>query len=480
VSEPTDINGSSTWTRGSLETMSAAPANGQAWNADAPPHTDEDAPSGANNTKPKAKKSKPRDMPEVTHLWEKRLTRDKDGLASSVGNISLILQHHARWVGQLRYDVRADKVILHPGAPIADSETPRELRDSDHARIAIWLEQSEYSIVISPGSAAITGALAVIAELSSFDPVKDYLDGLTWDGTPRLDGMLLGYFGAQLKEEPAEREAQARYLAQAGSKFLISAVARTYQPGCKVDHVLVLQGHQGIGKGSAIEILAGKEFYADGIPDLRNKDSQEFLLGIWIVELGELAALNRIELETMKAFITRSTDRYRSSFGRRTQAHPRRSVFAATTNDDVYLRDSTGNRRFWPARVTKIDLEALKRDRDQLWAESAVRYRAGEPWHFTDQAIVAAATEVQADHTVVDVWHPKIETWVSGRSRVAVAEVLEQGIGLDLPKCGQVEANRVARVLTQLGWTRRRAGASSADPTAKRPWLYFAPVEGQP
>ena len=225
-------------------------------------------------------------------------------------------------------------------------------------------------------------------------PVRERLNGLKWDGTARLDSWLTDYLGVEpATGYDAEKSQAHRYTSEVGLRWLISAVARVYQPGCKADHCLILEGPQGVGKSTAAATLALEDaWFADEIADLGTKDSAQDLRGKWIIELGELSALKRGEIERVKAFMSRKVDHYRPSYGRRSQDFPRQCVFIGITNADAYLGDETGGRRFWPVKVGKIDLEKLKADREQLWAEAVAAYRAGEKW-WLDKATEALARE---------------------------------------------------------------------------------------
>lgn len=405
--------------------------------------------------------------------WEAELTLTAQGkFAPTVGNLIAIFRNDAEWSGRLAYNERSGQYVWRAAPPWHTSErdgwAPIELRDSDFPRVAEWLERSRFGIVVSPGSNALTGAIAVAAEYRRVDSVAQYLGSLVWDREPRLGGLLGTYFGAEA--EPGD-DKHEKYLAAIGARSLIAAVARTFEPGTKADHTLTLVGRQGAGKSSAIKTLAGVENFADGLPDLRSKDASDYLRGPWIVELSELDTLSRAELTTTKAFLSRTHDRFRSAFGRVTQAHPRRCVFIATTNEDTFLADSTGNRRFWPVTVGKIDLAALQRDRDQLWAEAVVRYRTGESWYLDNEDLVVAASHAQKEREVADVWQPTIAAYVAAFDRVSVQDVLRVCLGLRIEQCGQAEQNRVARTLCRLGWTRRQ----TRNTAGQRVWLYHAP-----
>lgn len=402
--------------------------------------------------------------------WESALTRTASGgYAPTTGNVLNVLRYDDPWDAALGRNDRSGQTLWIGPPPWRASERaewqPIEVRDSDYARIAEWFEASRFRITVNPACEALHGALEVAAEDRRFDPVVDYLNVVHWDGTPRLDNLLAVYFGAK-----SDDDTQREYLAAVGARALIAAVARALDPGCKADHVLTLVGAQGIGKSTAIRTLAGEDHFADSLPDLKHKDAADYLRGPWIVELSELDSLSRSELATAKAFLTRTSDRFRAAYGRRTETHARRCVFVGSTNEDAFLADATGNRRFWPVTVGRIQLEALRRDRDQFWGEAVARYRAGEPWHLDSKRLAAAAIDAQAERQIVDVWQPYVGSFVVGRERVSVQEVL-RALGLNIEHCGQAEQNRVARCLRQLDWRRHQIREGG-----RRVWLYLAPT----
>ncbi|MBK6704250.1 MAG: hypothetical protein IPG56_11180 [Caulobacteraceae bacterium] len=203
-----------------------------------------------------------------------------------------------------------------------------------------------------------------------FDPVRESLRNLKWDGVRRLRTWLSRYLGAE--DTPLNRAI--------GMKTMVAAVRRVNEPGCKFDYVPVLEGAQGTGKSTALKILAGEdEFFSDqDLVHLDAKAQQEALRGKWIYEIAELSGLSRTESERTKAFLSRTHDRARRAYGYASIDQPRRCIFIGTTNDNNYLKDPTGNRRFWPVATGRIDLDALAADRDQLWAEAVIADAAGE------------------------------------------------------------------------------------------------------
>src|SRR5262249_29949799 len=212
-----------------------------------------------------------------------------------------------------------------------------------------------------PGKDHVADAATALCLENRFDPLLDYLDCLKWDGVPRLDRWLTTYLGV---EDADLHRAVFR-------ATLIAAVRRIRQPGCKFDHILTLEGPEGKGKSTAIAVLAGVENFSDQtILSQSDKEQQELLRGIWLYEIADLAGLRRAEVEKVKAFASRTHDRARPAYGRRRVDAPRRCIFVATTNEDEYLKSPTGNRRFWPVAVGSIDIEGLRRDRDQTMGRS--------------------------------------------------------------------------------------------------------------
>lgn len=238
----------------------------------------------------------------------------------------------------------------------------------------------------------------LVARKHRYHPVKDYLEGLEWDGEERLDGWLESAFRASAPNE---------YLCAVSRKVLVAAVARIYQPGCKFDYVTVLEGLQGKGKSMSLGILASPSWFTDGLGDIHNKDVVDQMTGKWVIELSELASIRGKENEHIKSFLTRQVDRVRMSYGRRSEDYPRQSIFIGSTNSSEYFTDETGNRRYWPVKVGRADRRWILENRDQLWAEALVRYRLGEKLYLPTDLEKVAAKE-QEKRFEVDVWEEEI------------------------------------------------------------------------
>jgi predicted P-loop ATPase len=245
----------------------------------------------------------------------------------------------------------------------------------------------------------------------------------------------------------------------------VAAVRRIRQPGTKFDNVLVLEGAQGTGKSSAIQILASPDYCSDqDILSLDAKQQMEALEGIWLFELSELGGMNRAEIDRMKAFISRTTDRGRPAWGRFREDRPRQTIFIATTNDDKYLRDRTGNRRFWPVKTARIDLECLRRDRDQLWAEAAHAEAQGESIVIPEHLWPLAA-KAQEERLEEDPWldilanarndpppYSDLFITVGDVQRVHTDTLLRDVLGIDPERQRPADGKRLAANMRQLGW----------------------------
>jgi hypothetical protein len=291
------------------------------------------------------------------------------------------------------YDMFHDRLLVEGYNPANFDKTVREIR----TRV---LELHRFD----PGIGNVYDALVSRCQRNAFNPVADYLDGLAWDGTSRIDRWLASYCGAE--DSPLNRAI--------GRKMLIAGVRRARHPGCKFDYMVALLGPQGAGKSSALRILAGDENFSDAEIVWDKRDQQETLAGVWIHEIAEAVGLSAKDMGKIKAFASRQVDKARPAYARNVEERPRQSICVITANADFALFDTTGNRRFWPVHVgARIELEWLAEDRDQLWAEAAEAEAQGEPLVISEE-LWGKAGEVQAALMAPSPFRDRIEARLAG------------------------------------------------------------------
>lgn len=335
--------------------------------------------------------------------WVKTLTVSlKGNIEPTIENALIIMRNDPNIKGRYYYDAFRERPIVCGDLPWQDLKKRQSdcWQDSDDAGLRMHLEKF-YKI---DSQLKIRDAVELAMMEQTRHPVREYLSGLTWDGVKRADTLFVDYLGAEDSE----------YTREVTRKALIGAVARIFSPGCKHDHVLVLVGPQGSRKSTTLAKL-GKKWFSDSLYTLAGKDALEQIQGFWIIELGEMAATKKADLEQIKQFVSKQSDSYRAAYARRTQEHPRQCAFFGTTNDDEFLRDATGGRRFWPVTVTDlgVTLGELLTDEivDQIWAEIVVRYNAGESWYLSAK-LEAQAKEVQEQHTEMNAKQGMIENFL--------------------------------------------------------------------
>ena len=393
--------------------------------------------------------------------WLKRMIISKKDQqpASCLANALAVLQYHPDWVDVLAYDEFRDEVVKTGAPPFEEASPLGPWTDDDSVAAAAWLHRSAAHLNVSVS--IVDQCVALAAKQHSFHPVRAYLQGLKWDGEQRLPTWLATYLGVP----PTD------YAEQIGKRWLISAVARVMRPGCKVDCMLVLEGKTGKGKSTALRILGGDEWFSDTPFEIGNKDAYQALRNVWLYEIAELDAIRGREHSRVKAFVSSPVDSYRPSFGRRVRQFPRQCVFAGTTNERQYLGDRTGNRRFWPVATHEIDLDALRRDRDQLWAEAFARYESGEVWHVDTKELSDLAAAEQASRELPDDWIEIVSDWLenptvpahndNGRVPIHVDEGVTTAqilLGALRKKPGEIshsDSIRAGHVLRAISWEPR-------------------------
>lgn len=375
---------------------------------------------------------------------------DKKKPHPNLGNAMLIMALDPLLAGMCGHcDFRDVSLLLQPppnsnpdDAP-APGPYPRPWTRSDVALVCAYAQR-----VYAHGfrREVIDDAMEAEAGRNRFHPVRDYLGGLEWDGTKRLHLLLKRGFGAE----------DTGYTRNVGRKLMIAAVRRVRQPGCKFDHVPVAQGAQGKGKSTAWAAIFGIDWFSDALPDdLGDKDAAMALRGVWGLEMSELTQLLASEPEAIKAFITRAVDRYRPPYGRVVLEVPRQGLLVGTTNAQEWLRDATGNRRFWPFDCGDLDIAWIREARDQLWAEAAELEATGEP-HWLDEADDRdEANAQQEERMVTDPWQAPIERYLVMQTTVTAADILLNAIQMPTFQHNRQHQMRVTNILMGLRWVKR-------------------------
>jgi predicted P-loop ATPase len=375
-------------------------------------------------------------------------------------NVLHALRNAPEWQSVLAYDEFAEEVITRNATPWG-SAAAEKWTDDDDNRTCEWMQDE--GILAAHG--IVGRAVQTVARENRVHPVRDFLKTLKWDGTPRLDAWLTRYLGVE----------DTPYARAVGSCFLISAVARIFVPGCQADHMLILEGPQGLLKSSALRVLADP-WFTDSLSRVGTKDAAMEIAGAWLIEMSELDAMTRAGNSAIKSFVTRRVDRFRLPYGRRVIQRRRQCVFAGTINPaGNYLKDPTGARRFWPVECGAIDRDSLAQDRDQLWAEAVARFRGGAPWWLDTPELVALATAEQDLRFPRDPWADHVAEWLIGRDDVSVGEVLTSALGIAAANQSHSAEIRIAIILKANGFEQYRPGKAGQPRTPR--YRRVVPVE---
>lgn len=394
--------------------------------------------------------------------WAAGLILSKGELSTCLANVELILSHSKEWRGVIGYDEFAERTAFRARLP-QDLRGPEEGDWSDllDATTAIHL-QRQHRVGFRPET--VGQAVEVVARKNRFHPVREALEALpAWDGTRRLPFWLSDYLGV----------ADSEYVRRVGAFFIRGMVARVMQPGCKFDACLVLEGEQGRGKSTAARILAWR-WFADTDLDLSNKDSLMALAGKWVYEISEMGSLMKAEERKQKSFLSRQEDEYRPPYGKRMIKVPRQCVFIGTTNEDEYLKDATGGRRFWPVMCDgEFDLDGLRSTLEMLFAEALHDYRNGERTWPTQEEQLKLFTPEQAKRGMPEPFEDILYAWVDKRvAAFSMAEAACDGLSLTPDKLTPAVVTRLGIVLKRLGCARIE-DRGAADPGRRR--LYLSP-----
>lgn len=385
---------------------------------------------------------------EMPNEWENYLLMTEGKSPRPKGNLAnclVALTKAPEWKGLLVWNEFTRKIQLTRKTPWGTGSQD-EWGDNDDRKTTEWLQHHDIDVPVH----VTTDAVLTAAAENTINPLFDYLNDLIWDKWDRVENWMTWYLGVE----------ETEYTRAVGRAWLLSAVARAYQPGCKADCCLILEGPQGKGKSTALSILAGgPTFFSDyTTDDLGSKEAAILCRGVWIVEFAELEGLMQRanKVETVKAFLSRTHDRYRPVNGRHPIQVPRQCVFAATTNKDSYMHDETGNRRFWPVKCGKIDTASLARDRDQLWAEAVHRYRDLEEDWWLSKAVEQIAITETKNRLESDAWQEAINEFLAPRSDVRVEDILINCLSKNIDSWTKQDQMQVARCLKIAGWEKFR------------------------
>ena len=388
--------------------------------------------------------------------------RDKNGnIEATIENVAMAVARPDVCGVEIRFDQFRDEIMFsQPGAGAWQPFT-----DSDYARLRITLERGHFKPI---GRELIRDVVMLVASNNQFDSAIAWLEGLSWDGVPRVQGFLTRYFSAEAGE-----------YTQAVSTYLWTALAgRVMSPGCKADMVPILVGEQGSGKSTGVAAMApALEFFAEVSFHEKDEDLSRKMRGRLVAEIGELRGLHTKELESIKAFITRTHENWIPKYREFAVQFPRRLVFIGTTNKDEFLADETGNRRWLPVRVGATNLDAIKADRLQLWAEARELYQERGIDFLAAEAL---SDGVHAEHMISDSWEEAVSKWLdeadlltgeSPRARyfLRVGDVLKGALGFDDRHVGRREELRMSAVLRTFGYGRRKVSDGG-----KKRWAYVA------
>lgn len=347
-------------------------------------------------------------------------------------NIITILENDPTWIGRLQFDEFRQQI----------TDRGEEFQDAKEIELKAWLEK--HWIAGEVKTSVVRESVCAVANRHPVHPVREKLEALAWDGIERLPTFFTDFCGT----------AFTPYSEAVSRALFVSAVARIFKPGCKVDTMTVLEGPQGIGKSRLVQTLFGSAWHCDITEAPGALDFYQNLAGKWVGEFSELAGMGKADQNRVKQAISGTHDTYRVSYGRNSRTRPRQFIFIGNTNRKEYLHDETGARRYLPVECTTIEIDAVAPLVPQLWAEAVYRFKAGEKWWDIPDA--GAEQEMRYEQ---DAWEEKIEAWLEGRQQTTLLEVLEDCLWLKADRHGRSEQTRVGTILTRLKWHKRRSTA---------------------
>lgn len=381
--------------------------------------------------------------------WKHSLTFDQHGqMTKEPGNLELILTNDAVWDGCLAFDeFKGQKLWMKQPPEIDGMLMPAIGQVLDHHVVYVQQYFKKHNGV-SFGVESIRSAVDTACFANPFHPVRDYLDSLVWDGQPRVCRWLATYMGAKDDD----------YTRMVSPWWFLAPIARVFAPGCKVDTVPIFEGDQGVGKSSAVRVLADP-WSCDTPIVIGDKDAYLTMRGRWFIELAELESLDKAAAAKAKAFFTSPTDTYRAPYGREIIEVPRQCVFVGTVNHGEYLRDDSGGRRFLPVRTGKINLDLLTKHKDQLWAEAVTMYRCGEVWWPRTPDENRLCGDEQKERYVEDEWNHEISEYAEGKSDISVRSILTDHFKFLPREWTRAHEMRVASCLKRLKFKREKSSS---------------------
>jgi len=374
----------------------------------------------------------------------------KPNVATAIEIITCHIPNH------FKYDEMRCVVMLMRPLDGEQNFKPRPVEDNDYV---ILQEAMQRGGVHGMGPKAVYDAVGRVGRLNRFHPIRDYLNGLQWDGKDRLTTFYPRYFGAEDNE----------YTRAIGPKLPLAMVARVMEPGCKADYMVVLESDQGDRKSMMGRILAG-DFFSDTLPkDVTHKDAKIHLKAKWLVEMSEMAPLKKADMDDLKGFLTTEVDVYRPVHGKEEVHQPRQVVFIGTTNNAEYLRDPTGARRFWPVATGVLDPDALREDRDQIFAEAMARYKRGEPLWLDREFEKRVIKPEQDARFEADIWEQPVADFLANKNETTLVEIAQMVIGKSLKDVGSVDTVRLKNIAVRLGFKKKKANGAIK-------WMRVTPI----
>jgi predicted P-loop ATPase len=404
------------------------------------------------------------------HLRAMLIPTANGGIKGCRENVYLVMEHDERLIGLVGFDQFSGLQVKRRKTPWPSE--PGEWTEADDFRLGMYMATNHGLLLASIGD--IERGVAQAAREHSFNPVVEYFDRCAsmWDGQARVATALTNYWGA----------ADSEYMRLISTMFFIGIVVRGYRPGVKNDHAPVFEGGQGRGKSTLLKVLGG-DWFADTPFRMGEKDGYLSIQGVLLYEVAELEQFNRSEVTAIKAFMSSTVDRFREPYGRRMKNVPRRCAFAATTNEDAYFKDPTGNRRFWPVETGQLNVDGLIADRDQLFGEAIALMNAGVQWWPTFDQQRRLIDEMQESREIPDPWRGRIWEYLEGIdadgkpttaakiNRVTAREILTRALHFELSKMGpaRAETMRVGTIMRKFGWTKGRDSGGAREHYYERP-----------